>query len=193
MALPLTGSWVLMRGSTKDCRSGSSGARGNTPHGDPRSRCVSHDRRASCVTSAASGITDERLRCNISVSGGKRCAMSIQSKRKRRSRGVRSDRHNCCHVLTCDKQQDACQTPVRASCGGQITGQYGAAPTGSLGHQDVSTSDCSAVIRGSTAASVRWWLSLVRRSVRPVSPLSRVQASSCMPTNILRMRRARGH
>jgi hypothetical protein len=48
-----------------------------------------------------------------------------------------------------------------------------------------STSDRSAVIRGSTATSVPWLLSATRRSDRCVSPLSRVQSSSCMSSNIL--------
>jgi hypothetical protein len=60
-------------------------------------------------------------------------------------------------------------------------------PPAARGQQGVSTSDCSVVSRGSTASSVRWWLSLAPRSVRPVSPLSRVQHSSSMPSNILRI------
>ena len=48
-----------------------------------------------------------------------------------------------------------------------------------------STSDRSAIIRGSTATSVPWLLSATRRSERCVKLLSRVQSSSCMSSNIL--------
>ena len=51
----------------------------------------------------------------------------------------------------------------------------------------LSTSDRSGVRRGSTASSMPWWTSLLHRSVRPVTPLSRIQFASCMPPKILRI------
>jgi hypothetical protein len=64
-------------------------------------------------------------------------------------------------------------------------GSPGGASAQPVGPGSTSTSDRSAVSRGSTAASVPWWLLLTRRSFRAVRPPSRVQSSSCMPSNIL--------
>lgn len=51
----------------------------------------------------------------------------------------------------------------------------------------LSVSDCSGVRRGSTASSVLRRTSLLHRSVRPVTALSRIQPASCMPLKILRV------
>jgi hypothetical protein len=150
-----------LRSSASDCRAGRRGASAATPMARPRSRCVSRDRLASCITSAASG-----------EGGGAQVGICS----RRRPDVTSTTSAGGCSLLGRGGDVLLPPGPILGTASSMSVSDCSAVSRGSMPASRVRW-----------ATSRGWWSSLICRSVSCVRPLS--QLPSCGSSTTLQQDR----